>query len=79
MSDSTRRAARTVYQLVISLIAVIPVLAGLGVAWEPAARVIAALIGFGAIATKLINALEDKGLIPAWLKAPASDGANPVG
>ena len=31
-----------------------------------------------AVVTAVTNALEDADVIPAFLKAPASDGANPV-
>ena len=77
MNDSTRRGLRTAYQLLISLIAVLPTLAVLD--WgDDTGKALATLIAWGAVATKLINALEDSGSLPAILKAPASDGANPI-
>lgn len=77
LNDSWRRGLRTAYQLVVSLVAVLPTLALLD--WgDDTGKALATLMVWGAVFTKLINALEDKGLIPAFLKAPASDGANPV-
>lgn len=86
-SDSTRRSLRT------GIDGILGVLAALGaVLLVPGIEEVFAEIGlggklslFGAIVlaftvffTKLKNALEDADKIPALLKAPASDGANPV-
>lgn len=77
MSDSTRRGLRTAYQALVSLVAVLPTLALLD--WgDDTGKAIATMIAWGAVFTKLINALEDRGVLPAFLKAPASDGAHPV-
>lgn len=86
MTDSTRRALRTAYQFVVALVAIVPlVLAALPegirsgqLGGEELAAILGVVIACHAFATKLINALEDAGRIPAWLKAPASDGAKPV-
>lgn len=75
MTDSTRRSLRTAYQTVIgalaaigALVAFIPTLQ----ATFPEVAAIAVTVAAGAAAvSKVINALEDKGLIPAWLKTPA--------
>jgi hypothetical protein len=79
MSDSTRRSLRTILDVVpavlASLLVLVPVL-GLD------AQTVAAVGGvMGAITvalTKLRNGLEDAWVIPALLKAPASDGADPL-
>lgn len=42
------------------------------------AAVSAATAGIIALLTWVVNALEDKGVVPAMLKSPASSGANPV-
>lgn len=86
-SDSTRRALRTGLDAVLALVAavgaalVVPgfgdVLDGMTGAGATATigGIVAALTVF---LTKLRNALEDRGTIPAVLKAPASDGVDPV-
>lgn len=68
MSDSTRRALRTAYQLTIALTIALPlILLGLPPEIGHSASV-AGLVALTAGVTKAINALEDRGLIPAWLK-----------
>lgn len=69
LSESTKRSLRTAYQAVLALIVIIPVIvqvmpnqAG------PIAVVAATLVAAVTAATKVINALEDKGAIPAWLR-----------
>ena len=84
-SDSTRRALRTGIDAILAVLAsfaavlVFPGLGdAIGVGSEDLLRggvVVGALVLFF---TKVRNALEDRGTIPAILKAPASDGANPV-
>jgi hypothetical protein len=78
LNDSTRRMLRTVYQLLVALIPALPTLALLTEGHPPLEAAIATLIGWGALVTKVLNAAEDRGWIPAFLKAPASDGAQPV-
>lgn len=69
MKDSTRRTLRTAYQSLLALIAIVPLLlSDLGVT-EQAASVVVAVT----LATKVVNALEDAGVIPAWLKESASE------
>lgn len=80
MSDSTRRGLRTALQLLVSLltsggIVGVLALAGVEVTTEAFAAISGVLLPF---VTTLLNALEDNNTIPALLKAPASNGANPV-
>lgn len=78
LNDSTRRALRTGYQFLIACIGIVPVLAEVIPAHSPLAAQLAVVLAFLAAVTKVLNTLEDRGLIPAFLKAPASPGANPV-
>lgn len=68
MSDSNRRVIRTIYQIVAAIITAAPiVVAGLP---EDVSNE-ALIVGFGAwvaLVARLINTLEDEGIIPAWLK-----------
>lgn len=68
MNDSTRRALRTAYQFLVACIGIVPVLMTVVPASSPLAARLAVVLGFLAAVTKVINALEDRGLIPAWLK-----------
>jgi VIT1/CCC1 family predicted Fe2+/Mn2+ transporter len=72
MSESTKRALRTAYQAVASLLAVVPTVLLILQADLPlegtVATVIATTLAWFATATKVMNSLEDAGLIPAWLK-----------
>lgn len=84
-TDSTRRALRTGIDAILAVLAsfaAVLVFPGLGDAigvsspdMVRAGVVVGALVLFF---TKVRNALEDKGTIPAVLKAPPSPGANPV-
>ncbi len=42
------------------------------------AKITALFTAATAVLTAIINGLEDKGLIPALLKSPASSGGNPM-
>ena len=64
MQDATKRSIRTGYQVTLGLIAVSPVLLS-GV--NDGAKA-ASIIGAVALVAKVLNALEDAGLVPAWLK-----------
>lgn len=79
MNDSTRRAVRTTLDLIPGVLAALLVLVPvLDLPAETVAKV-GAVVGAVTLAcAKLRNAAEDAGLIPALLKAPASDGADPV-
>lgn len=88
MNDSTRRAIRTGVDTLLGLLASIAVVfvvpgfedwmndQGWGKAFATAALMVVVLTAF---LTKLKNWLEDEHNFPALLKAPASDGQNPVG
>lgn len=93
MTDSTRRALRTAYQTIVALLSTIPILLGMASELLPAdsplgAKVAAAAVSILAgiaVVTKVLNALEDAGILPAWLKgdttipAPATpDGAHVI-
>jgi hypothetical protein len=69
MNPSTKRALRTGYQAVIALIVIIPVL----LTALPVAAQVTAVVGAVAAVAKVLNALEDAGLIPAWLKADPAE------
>jgi hypothetical protein len=80
MKDSTRRGLRTALQLVLSLATTgglqgILALLGHALTAEQYAALTGALLPFVTVA---VNSLEDAGTIPAVLKAPASDGQDPV-
>lgn len=86
LSDSTRRALRTAYGFVVALLGIIPTILLLlpdsvrsgTLGGQDLSAILTTIVVWHTFSTKLINALEDAGKIPAWLKAPASDGVNPV-
>lgn len=68
MTESNRRALRTTYQIIVALVTGIPLML-IGLPPDMATSTAAILIGaWTATVAKLINSLEDAGLIPAWLK-----------
>lgn len=79
MKDSTRRSLRTLYQGVLASFTVVPVLCGALLSALPSDSsfsakigvVAAAFVAGQAVVTKLVNDLEERGLIPAWLKEPS--------
>lgn len=76
MTDSTRRALRTAYQTVIALITVFPVILSILTDAFPDAGVaaqVAVAAASVATVTKILNALEDAGIIPAWLKESSEE------
>jgi hypothetical protein len=79
MSDAIRRGLRTALWGILAMAGAIP---GLAAAFDiPAGRVAQITGGFTAsiaVLTAIINALEDGGVIPALLKAPASSGEHPM-
>lgn len=80
MPDSLRRGIRTALWFVLAAIPVIPTVASsLNIPAEDVAKVVAVLTAVGSVLTAVINFAEDKGVIPAVLKAEASSGDNPVG
>jgi len=75
VNDSTKRTVRTFVQFVVSAAAVLP--AAVLLLPPSTGRVAAALTGAVVVATavtKLWNTLEDKGIIPTWLKPDDSPG-----
>jgi hypothetical protein len=82
VNDSTRRTIRTVYQTTVALLTIVPVLLvvvldalpeGSDLKVKVAAIGASILAGVAAV-TKILTALEDRGIIPAWLKAePGAD------
>lgn len=86
-TDSTRRALRTGIDVILTVLTatvaavVFPGLPELVDGWTAPGTMAAVGVVCGALLlffTKLRNALEDSGRIPALLKAEASDGANPI-
>jgi len=78
LNDATRRALRTIYQFILACVGIIPVLTELLPKDSPLVAQLLVVLGFLVAAVKVLNELEDRGIIPAWLKAPASEGANPL-
>ena len=76
MNDSTRRAIRTALQSIAGALGagvLNLVFTGINPGWLAVAAVV-----LTTVFTQIQNALEDRGTIPALLKAPASDGVDPV-
>lgn len=77
MNDSTRRTIRTVYQTAVALLTAVPVILVIVLDALPegsdlkikAAAIFASVLAGVAAVTKILTALEDRGIIPAWLKA----------
>lgn len=68
LSESNRRVLRTAYQILVALVTAIPlVLFALPSDVQAAPLVVAFGVWVGVVA-KAINALEDAGILPAWLK-----------
>ena len=79
MTDALRRSLRTLAQALIALAAGVPTIAAaFDLDAVLVAKVGAVLAVATAVITAAVNGLEDRGTIPALLKAPASDGADPV-
>lgn len=87
LSDSTRRGLRTLYQATLTGLVTIPIVLAaipqkvlddnLGLA-----TVIASILGVLAVVSKIINTLEDSGVIPPVLKnatvtGPETPGGTP--
>ena len=69
LTESKRRGIRTLYQAVIAMLTVVPVLLALLPDGSPLAVQLGGIAAAVAAVSTLINKLEDAGLIPAWLKA----------
>jgi hypothetical protein len=84
MSDAFRRALRTFIQAFLGSLLASGILSGIAadgvvdLAIFEKAGVSALAAGVIAVLTWAQNALEDAAYIPSLLKAPASDGANPI-
>lgn len=76
MTNSTKRTIRTVFQLVIALIVAAPVLAT-ALHGTPVDVQVTAFAAIVAVVAKVVNALEDAGVIPAWLKDEPKPRAKP--
>lgn len=68
MSDSTKRWIRTVYKILVTLIVVTPVVLGALPPDLAAHAYVAAYAASLAAVDRAINALEDAGYLPAWLR-----------
>lgn len=64
MNDSTRRALRTGFHVLVALLTAIPAI----VAGLPSLAVGAQVLVVAAGVSKAINLAEEVGLVPAWLK-----------
>ena len=84
MTDALRRALRTFFQTLVGTIITSGILSSTSetgvVDWSGLKKVgVSALAaGIVAVLTWAQNALEDHTTVPAFLKAPASEGENPV-
>lgn len=84
MPDSVRRAIRTFFQAFLGAIITTGVLSTAAtngvVDWSSLKKAAVSALSAGIVATVSFvqNALEDKGTVPALLKAPASSGADPI-
>ncbi len=80
MTDAIRRALRTLLWSLAGSIPVIPATAALfDISAKIAGQVTGVMTLVVVVLTGVINGLEDRGTIPALLKSPSSDGADPVG
>lgn len=79
MPDSLRRGIRTALWFILAAIPGIPAMASaFNLSATTVGKVVAVLTFLGAVFTGVINFAEDKGVIPAFLKATASSGADPI-
>lgn len=68
MSDATKRAIRTAYQILVALLTAAPVIV---LALPGDVQTVPVVIAFGVwvgVVARAITALEDAGVIPAWLR-----------
>lgn len=78
LSDSTRRALRGAIQFAAALPGIVATFQ-VAFAGNPSVTVaLTTVLAWTTLASKVINQLEDAGVIPALLKAPASEGADPI-
>lgn len=68
MKESTKRTLRTIAQMLVSLLVAIPVIVFALPADVQAEPVVAGVLAWVVIVTKVLTTLEDAGVIPAWLR-----------
>lgn len=68
MNESTRRTLRTIAQMLVALLFAVPVIVFALPADVQAEPVVAGVLAWVVIVTKVLTALEDAGIIPAWLR-----------
>lgn len=70
MSDATKRTVRTAYQTLVALLTAAPVIV---LALPGDVQTVPVVIAFGVwvgVVARAVTALEDAGVIPAWLRDP---------
>lgn len=72
LKESTKRAIRTAFHLIVGVVTAIPVVvaiitANLSVGAEVTA-ILGTVVATSVTVSKILNALEEMGLIPAWLR-----------
>lgn len=79
MTDPIRRALRTALVLIVTASGGVPALAAVfDISAGTVAKVLAVFAFAGTLLTALLNHVEDTTAFPAILKAPASEGENPL-
>lgn len=69
LSDSTKRSLRTAYKAIVAILTVVPIaIAALPVDLSTTQLVVLVAASIAAV-DRAINALEDAGLVPAWLRS----------
>lgn len=68
MKESTKRTLRTIAQMLVALIVAVPVIVFALPADVQAEPVVVGVLAWVALVTKVLTALEDAGMIPAWLR-----------
>lgn len=71
MSEGTKRTIRTAYASAVAFLLAVPVMVGLlpiDLIDGPVEAKIAAFAAWVVFVNKAINTLEDRGVIPAWLR-----------
>lgn len=68
LSAAAKRGLRTLYQALLAMIVVVPVLLAALPAGSPLAVELGGIAAAVAAVSAVVNKLEDAGLIPAWLK-----------
>lgn len=79
MTDALRRGIRSALWMVLAMAGAVPALAAaFDLPTTQVAKITAMFTTVAAVLTAIVNAAEDKGVIPALLKSPASSGENPI-